>query len=326
MPPPPSPLHPQARPASVRPAPGTPGPVRQGRPAARRLARLALAVAAVQAVRVAARVRRAAADFRADAARLTSTRTTVRGIAGSRALRLHARVSDAAPGGGAPVVLVHGYAVGSAYHVPLAARLAAHARVYAPDLPGHGASDADARALTIPELADALAAWMDAWGLRGALVVGQSLGCQIAAELAVRHRRLVAGLVLVAPTSDPAAPTVARQLARAARTAPFEPLALLALVVRDYARASLPVLVGELRELVAHRLEDVLPRLALPARVAGGALDFVVPPAGAERVARLAGAPAPAIVPRRAHAVHFEDPDAVARVVLDMAAVLAGRA
>jgi pimeloyl-ACP methyl ester carboxylesterase len=39
----------------------------------------------------------------------------------------------------------------------------------------------------LPELPDALRAWMDTIGLRRAALVGNSLGCQIAVELAVRR-------------------------------------------------------------------------------------------------------------------------------------------
>ena len=63
--------------------------------------------------------------------RLVSQRTPVQG------LRLHARTSPEAPHPGAPTaVLVHGLVVSGRYLVPLAERLAPHARVYVPDLPG----------------------------------------------------------------------------------------------------------------------------------------------------------------------------------------------
>jgi pimeloyl-ACP methyl ester carboxylesterase len=111
------------------------------------------------------------------------------------------------------VVLVHGYGVSSRYFVPLAARLAPTVRVYAPDLPGHGDSESADAPLSVPRLAAALDAWMDAWDLREAVLVGQSMGAQIATELAIRAPRRVAGLVLVAPTVDPHARSARQQIA-----------------------------------------------------------------------------------------------------------------
>jgi pimeloyl-ACP methyl ester carboxylesterase len=49
--------------------------------------------------------------------------------------------------------------------LPLARELAPHFRALAPDLPGFGHSDHPPAALDVPELADALLAWIDAAGL-----------------------------------------------------------------------------------------------------------------------------------------------------------------
>ena len=52
--------------------------------------------------------------------------------------------------------------------MPLAERLAHRARVYVPDLPGYGLSDRPPGCdLSVPELADALLAWIDRVGLEG---------------------------------------------------------------------------------------------------------------------------------------------------------------
>ncbi len=299
----------------------------RARPGARRAGRALLAVGALQAVRVALRARRELAAYRESDARLGAAWVTIRGPAGGRTLRVHARVRDHAagpPGASPPAVLVHGYGMESSYLVPLAARLAERARVYAPDLPGHGLSEHDARPLAIPELADALAAWMDAWELRGALLVGHSLGGQVAAEAAARRPDLVAGLVLVGPTCDAEARTPARQIARGVPTAPFERPTFGIWSARGYARAGPRVLAAEMRAMVSHRLEEVLPGVAAPVRVVRGAHDYIAPQRWAEAVARAARAPAPAVVPGWGHAVHYGDPDAVARAVLELAGGAAG--
>lgn len=113
-----------------------------------------------------------------------------------------------------PVVLVHGLGVSGAYLMPTARLLAADFPTFVPDLPGHGRSATPPRSLRVPELGDALAAWMRQRGLRGACLVANSLGCQTVIDLAARFRELVGRAVLVGPTGDPAARTLLTPLAR----------------------------------------------------------------------------------------------------------------
>ena len=106
--------------------------------------------------------------------------------------------------------------------LPIAEHLARDFRVYAPDLPGFGLSDKPDHVLTLRELADALAAWMDAVGLSRAAFVGNSLGNEIMVELALRHLGKVERLVLQGPTPDPGARNAPQQIWRYIATSPFE--------------------------------------------------------------------------------------------------------
>ena len=250
---------------------------------------------------------------------LRSEWTRIPSVRGSRSLAVHARVSDDAETSLPPIVMVHGYGIGSSYFVPLADRLLHDAHVYAPDLPGHGPSDHDVCPLGTRESAAALAAWLDANGLRRAVLVGHSAGSQVVAEVAARRPDLAAGVVLVAPASDPAARSVVRQLERAIRGVPFERPDLALWVALDFVRSGGGVLATELRALISHRLEDVLPHVRVPVRVVRGRWDQLVPQRWAETVARVANAPPPTVVRRWSHAVHYEDPDAVAAIVLELA-------
>jgi pimeloyl-ACP methyl ester carboxylesterase len=98
-------------------------------------------------------------------------------------------------------------AVSHRYLMPLAAELAGHHPVHVVDLPGFGLSGDPGRVLGVAEHADHLAAWLEAGGLPPVAVLGNSFGCQVAVELAVRHPDRVAGLVLVGPTMDSSART-----------------------------------------------------------------------------------------------------------------------
>jgi pimeloyl-ACP methyl ester carboxylesterase len=84
------------------------------------------------------------------------------------------------------VVLVHGLGMSGRYMMPTAERLTDFATVLVPDLPGFGQSDKPPQALTIAELADYLAWWMDAMNITRAVFVGNSFGTQIIVELAMR--------------------------------------------------------------------------------------------------------------------------------------------
>jgi 2-hydroxy-6-oxonona-2,4-dienedioate hydrolase len=75
---------------------------------------------------------------------------------------IHYRAVSAAADEFPVVFLIHGLIVSSRYMVPTAERLAPFCRVYAPDLPGYGKSYKPGKVLTLSELADALADWMDA--------------------------------------------------------------------------------------------------------------------------------------------------------------------
>ena len=84
----------------------------------------------------------------------------------------------------------------------------------APDLPGFGRSGKPNRVLSVPELADALAPWMEAIGLASAAMVANSLGRQIVVDLAVRRPELVEALVLAGPTIGPHARNAWVQIVR----------------------------------------------------------------------------------------------------------------
>ena len=81
-------------------------------------------------------------------------------------LAVNARVADRVPTWFPAVALVHGLGVSSRYMAALARQLAPFYRVFAVDLPGFGRSEKPPQALGLVELAEALAGWMRATGLR----------------------------------------------------------------------------------------------------------------------------------------------------------------
>lgn len=101
-------------------------------------------------------------------------------------------------GRGAPVVLVHGWSLSSAVFADELAAFAERRRAVAPDLRGHGRSRGGAFGLD--DLAADLAALFERLDLARAVLVGWSLGAQVALAALPRVRARLAGLVLVSGT------------------------------------------------------------------------------------------------------------------------------
>jgi pimeloyl-ACP methyl ester carboxylesterase len=225
---------------------------------------------------------------------LTSTWRTVDGR------RVHER--GGGPDAGPPLVLVHGLGVSGRYLVPVAERLARRRRVYLPDLPDEVAD--------VPGRRRALAAWMQAAGLERAPLLANSLGCQIAVDLAVAEPERAEALVLVGPTVDPHARSLPRQLGRLLASAPFERPSLIPLVVAEYASHPLRTLRAAVG-MLADPVEEKLPLVRAPVLVVRGRHDRIAPQQWAERAASLAGGEL--LVLDGGHALNYSRPDELAR-------------
>ena len=229
--------------------------------------------------------------------------------------RMHALVA-AGGTGGPPVVLVHGLGVSSRYMIPTAARLAPHGPVYAPDLPGFGRSAPPPVPMTVPHLAGALLAWMDAMGLDHPVLLGNSVGCQVIAALAAYHPGRASHLVLVGPTFDPSGGGAIRQLLRVVADSPHEPRSLGRIVLGDYRRAGPVRLARMFRYALWDRIETLLPRVEMPVLVVRGAHDTLVSQAWAETVTALLPRGRLVVIPEASHAVNYAAPGPLVAAVL----------
>jgi pimeloyl-ACP methyl ester carboxylesterase len=147
---------------------------------------------------------------------------------------IHYRV--AGPEDGPAMVHQHGFAISGTYLLPTAELLADTFRVYVPDLPGFGRSPRPAEPMGIPELATALAHFMDAVGIERAVLVGNSLGCAIVAELIAQDVDKVERAVLVSMAGGLHNQPLVRAIGQMARDGLEEPPRMLTVAAPDYLR------------------------------------------------------------------------------------------
>ena len=234
--------------------------------------------------------------------------------------------------------------------VSLAAALLDQRRVIAPDLLGHGRSDApaDPARYALERQADDLAALLAALDAVPADVVGYSMGARLALVLALRHPSVVRGLVLESPSAGihDATERARRRAADEALAGQLERDGLASFVETWEAQplfASQSALPDDLRarlrtERLAHDprglaaslrgagqgvmvpLHDRLAVVDCPALVIAGALD----PVGLKRAGEVAaGLPAARleVVADAGHAPHLEQPEAFLRLAGEHLAV-----
>jgi len=218
-------------------------------------------------------------------------------------------------GTGEPVfVLIHGIGMGRSIFADLASHLDDEGEVIAVDLPGYGEAPEPPRVLTMERTADLVAAYLRTRVDAPVVLVGHSMGAQVALEIAARHPGSVARLVLVGPTVDPAARTAPRQLARLLRDIAIENPRVIAVGAREYVRAG-PHLRAKFRAMLVHRPEDVLSRVHAPTLVLRGEDDRVATREWCQRV--VAGLPRARLaeVPGHGHETMIRDAAPAARLI-----------
>lgn len=246
-------------------------------------------------------------------------------------------------GAGAPLVLINGYAAGAADWDPtFLSALAAHSRVICPDNRGIGASPPIAGTITPAAMADDVVALMDDLDLATADVAGWSMGGFVAQELAARAPDRVRRLVLLStdaggPDAVSASPQTWAQLTdhtgspreQARRLIgllfPPEPAAM---IDRDFgdivaaARAgldphTLAAQEAAIAEWHAEPAHGRLARIRVPALVAAGAQDVVIPAANVALLAAALPGSRQELFPGCGHGFMAQEPAALAGLIND---------
>ncbi|MQA91513.1 MAG: alpha/beta fold hydrolase [Gemmatimonas sp.] len=105
-------------------------------------------------------------------------------------------------GDGDPLVVLHGAYMNIPSMGEIITKLAETHQVYALELQGHGRTTDIDRPITYPNLADDVAAFMDAVGLERADVFGYSMGAAAGLQLAIRHPEKVNKLAAASVAYD----------------------------------------------------------------------------------------------------------------------------
>lgn len=219
---------------------------------------------------------------------------------------------------GLPVVLLHGLVLSGRAMEDLALALGWEYRVLVPDLPGFGGSSLPVSqpVLNVDQLAEALWMWMQQNQLSRAIFVGNSMGCQVLAALAVAHPEAVAGLVLQGPTVDRHNRSLLRQIwldwRNGRREAHRSPAALSRI---DYAKAGIWRAIGTVRAMMRDRIEQRLPHIKAPTLVVRGSYDVVSPARWVAEMVALLPHGELMTLPQGTHTLHYVYPWSYSRAI-----------
>ena len=224
-------------------------------------------------------------------------------------------------GEGRPLLLLHGGA-GPASMRPLFGTL-----------PGFDGTDRPAWMASVADLADCYVALLAKLELRDVVVVGNSVGGWIAAEIAARRAPSLAGIMLAdtvglqptertGPIADtpllPVSDLVKRSFANPALAKPGSP------EQAQQRLANQKVLMAYAGEPYMHdpALSERLSRVAVPALVLWGSQDRIVTPDYGQAFARLLPSARFQTIDRAGHMPQIEQPEQTAQAIRDFARTL----
>ncbi|GAA2895659.1 alpha/beta fold hydrolase [Microbacterium esteraromaticum] len=173
-----------------------------------------------------------------------------------------------------PILLLHGIGMGRSVYLDLTTHL--DGRIIGLDLPGFGEAPEPPKTPTMERLADHVAAFLQSRGIDDAVILGHSMGSQIAAELAVRHPDVVSALVLAGPTVNSASRSIRAQAGYLLWDLLHERPVVLWRGAREYLRGG-PNLVRKMKATIVHRPENAYPRVGVPVLVVRGQRDPLAP-------------------------------------------------
>jgi pimeloyl-ACP methyl ester carboxylesterase len=218
---------------------------------------------------------------------------------------------------GQTFVLLHGIGMGASYFAALSAELQPHGRVVAIDLPGFGNAPEPEVALTMAQLGRLLVDFVVLEALGDPVLVGHSMGAQVAVEAAAQRPELFRFVVLMAPTVNRHERNIRVQALRLLQDLFGESPTVILLGLQNYAKAGPLWFAKKLRMMMAHEIECVLPGVHAHTLVIRGAHDRVCPRGWAQEVAALIPDARMVEIDGRGHETMVKDAAAAARLIVE---------
>lgn len=229
---------------------------------------------------------------------------------------------------GVPVIFLHGTTDSWRSFEPLLPLLPRSIHAFVPTQRGHGDADRPASGYAPGDFAADLAAFMDAVGLRAAVIAGHSMGGSIAQRFALDHPERTLGLVLMASfttlrgnaaieafyaseisgLTDPVDYELAHEFQVSTTARPLS-AAFLDTIVQESLKVPAHVWRAAFEGLLDLDVAGDLPKISAPTLILWGDRDSVAPAAEQDVLADAIAGSQLIVYPGVGHALHWESPD-----------------
>lgn len=218
---------------------------------------------------------------------------------------------------GPVILLIHGIGVSSRYFLPLAAKLSETHTVIAIDLPGYGKAPKPVKPLDVTELAFITSAFINKHALNNVVLIGHSMGCQIAAHVSLVVPTSVSKLILISPTVNKDERNVFMQGMRLLQDTFLEPLRVNLIIFSDYIRMGIIRYLRTSHYMVHDHLEKTLTRTSTSTLIIRGQKDHIAPRRWVELLQHLAAESSLVEIPNGPHALHYHYAKQVSKLCED---------
>lgn len=248
-------------------------------------------------------------------------------------------------GSGIPLLLIHGFPLNSQLWKPQIEGLSDIARVLAPDLPGHGRTEAKEGPYWMDELAEDMDAFLDELEITVPVVVaGLSMGGYIALAYHRQHSSRMAGLILASTRAEADPPQTKQnreKVAEIARKQGVKPIVddMLPKLLSPKTRDERPEIVQQARDIMEQTSvegivgaslgmkdrpdsSETLDKIMLPTLIIHGADDRVVPLSRAEEMHKRIVKSRLEVISDAGHLVNLEQPDRFNEIIRDFLSTL----
>jgi non-heme chloroperoxidase len=245
--------------------------------------------------------------------------------------------------GGEPLLLLHGLSDSWHSFLPMLPHLPQDARTLAFSQRGHGQSSKPRTNYGIDHLVADAMAFLEAMHVDRAVVAGHSMGAAVAAQLAAKHPRRVAGLALLGAFADFAGNAAVVELRQDVQdlTDPIDADFARAFQVSTIARMidddfidlvvndsqALPSFAWRalVDALMATDLNKAFDKIVAPTTIVWGDCDAFVPPGDAETMASEIRHASVRVMRDTGHAVHWDRPGETAALITSLLRKVASR-